>query len=256
MQSSGGVLTFETGAEKPVYMVESALRPASSYPTTSPADSDTRTPYPSTWGNDREGRPHPGRAAQHHQGVRGRVAANPGVGQARASGYPIRTPVIDLVEIGAGGGSIAWVDSGGILRVGPESAGADPGPICYGKGGEEPTITDANLVLGRLNPDFFLGGEMGLRTAAAREGILRRCAAPMGMDAVACANGIVEIANAAMTNALRVMTVQRGYDPRDLVMVAFGGAGPLHANRLCAEMQIGLLIVLPSPEPHRRSACW
>ena len=102
-------------------------------------------------------------------------------------------------------------------------------------------------MLGRLDPEFFLGGEMGLRADAAREGIERHCAEPMGMDAVAAANGIVEIANAAMTNALRVMTVQRGYDPRDMAMVAFGGAGPLHANRLCEEMSIGLLIVPPSP---------
>ena len=248
MQSSGGVLTFEAGAEKPVYMVESG--PAAGvivsnyvagglgYKNAISFDMGGTT---AKVGLILDGQPNI--TKEYEVGSQ----ANPGVGQARASGYPIRTPVIDLVEIGAGGGSIAWVDSGGILRVGPESAGADPGPICYGKGGEEPTITDANLVLGRLNPDFFLGGEMGLRTAVAREGILRRCAAPMGMDAVACANGIVEIANAAMTNALRVMTVQRGYDPRDLVMVAFGGAGPLHANRLCAEMQIGLLIVLPSP---------
>ena len=170
-----------------------------------------------------------------------------GRGQSRGSGYPIRTPVIDLVEIGAGGGSIAWVDPGGILRVGPQSAGADPAPICYGKGGEEPTITDANVVLGRLNPEFFLGGEMGLRVDAARDGVARRSAEPLGMDPVECAHGIVEIANAAMTNALRIITVQRGYDPRDLAIVAFGGAGPLHANRLCEEMNIPLLIIPPSP---------
>jgi N-methylhydantoinase A len=173
--------------------------------------------------------------------------AMPGMGNARGSGYPIRAPVIDLVEIGAGGGSIGWVDAGGILRVGPHSAGADPGPICYGRGGTEPTITDANLVLGRLDARFFLGGEMGLDGEGAREGIRSRCAEPLGMEVTACANGIVEIANAAMINALRIVTVQRGYDPRDLVMVAFGGAGPLHANLLCAEMQIPLLIVPPSP---------
>lgn len=248
MQSSGGVLTFEMGAEKPVYMVESGpaagvivsnhIAGALGYPNAISFDMGGTT---AKVGLILDGQPNI--TKEYEVGSQ----AAPGVGQARASGYPIRTPVIDLVEIGAGGGSIAWVDSGGILRVGPESAGADPGPICYGKGGEEPTITDANLVLGRLNPEFFLGGEMDLRTAAAREGIIRKCAEPMGMDTVACANGIVEIANAAMTNALRIMTVQRGYDPRDLIMVAFGGAGPLHANRLCAEMQIGRLIVLPSP---------
>ena len=248
MQSSGGVLTFESGAEKPAYMVESG--PAAGvivanyiagelgYANALSFDMGGTT---AKVGLILEGRPRV--TKEYEVGAQ----ANPGVGQARASGYPIRTPVIDLVEIGAGGGSVAWVDSGGILRVGPQSAGADPGPICYGQGGEAPTITDANLVLGRLDPAYFLGGEMGLSVDAARDGIARHCAEPMQLDPVACANGIVEIANAAMTNALRVMTVQRGYDPRDLVMVAFGGAGPLHAGRLCEEMKIGLLIVPPSP---------
>ena len=248
MQSSGGVLTFETGAEKPAYMVESG--PAAGvivanyiagelgYANAISFDMGGTT---AKVGLILDGRPRV--TKEYEVGAQ----ANPGVGQSRASGYPIRTPVIDLVEIGAGGGSIAWVDSGGILRVGPQSAGADPGPICYGHGGEDPAITDANLVLGRLDPAYFLGGEMGLNVDAARDGIARRCAEPMKMDAVACANGIVEIANAAMTNALRVMTVQRGIDPRELVMVAFGGAGPLHAGRLCEEMNIGLLIVPPSP---------
>ena len=248
MQSSGGVLTFESGAEKPAYMVESG--PAAGvivanwiagelgYADAISFDMGGTT---AKVGLILDGRPRV--TKEYEVGAQ----ANPGVGQARASGYPIRTPVIDLVEIGAGGGSIAWVDPGGILRVGPQSAGADPGPICYGQGGWKPTITDANLVLGRLDPAYFLGGEMGLSVDAARDGIARHCAEPMQLDPVACANGIVEIANAAMTNALRVMTVQRGYDPRDLVMVAFGGAGPLHAGRLCEEMKIGLLVVPPSP---------
>ena len=248
MQSSGGVLTFETGAGKPAYMVESGpaagvivsnhIAGALGYANAISFDMGGTT---AKVGLILDGQPKI--TKEYEVGAQ----ANPGVGQARDSGYPIRTPVIDLVAIGAGGGSIAWVDSGGILRVGPQSAGADPGPICYGQGGGEPTITDANLVLGRLDPAYFLGGEMGLSVDAARDGIARRCAGPMRLDTVACAHGIVEIANAAMTNALRVMTVQRGYDPRDLVMVAFGGAGPLHANRLCAEMKIGLLIVPPGP---------
>ena len=175
------------------------------------------------------------------------TAAQSGVGASRGAGYPIRTPVLDLVEIGAGGGSIAWVDSGGILRVGPQSAGADPGPVCYGKGGEEPTITDANLVLGRLNPLYFLGGEIELEVEAARDAILEKCAKPLGMGVVETAHGIVEIANTAMTNALRLVSVQRGYDPRDFVLVAFGGAGPVHANRLAIEVQIPKTIIPMSP---------
>ena len=155
--------------------------------------------------------------------------------------------MVDLVEIGAGGGSIAWVDSGGVLRVGPRSAGADPGPVCYGRGGHEPTVTDANLVLGRLNPDYFLGGEMQLDMARAREAIQRRCCDQLGLDVVAVAHGIVEIANAAMVNALRLVSIQRGYDPRDFVLVAFGGAGPVHANRLAAETEIPTTLIPLSP---------
>jgi N-methylhydantoinase A len=174
-------------------------------------------------------------------------AAHAGVGASRASGYPIRTPVIDLVEIGAGGGSIAWVDSGGGLRVGPQSAGADPGPACYGQGGSEPTITDANLVLGRLNPDYFLGGEMPLDAKAAERAIQEKCASKLGLSVVETAYGIVEIANAAMVNALRLISVQRGYDPRDFVLMAFGGAGPVHANRLAQENEIPTVVIPMSP---------
>jgi N-methylhydantoinase A len=175
------------------------------------------------------------------------AAAKAGVGSARGSGYPIRTPVIDLIEIGAGGGSIAWVDPGGVLRVGPQSAGADPGPVCYGKGGTEPTITDANLVLGRLNPGYFLGGEMELDVELARQAIREKCADPLGLSLVEAANGIVEIANAAMVNALRLISVQRGYDPRDFVLMGFGGAGPVHANRLAVETEIPTTVIPMSP---------
>jgi N-methylhydantoinase A len=248
MQSNGGVLTFETGAEKPAYMVESGPAAGVIVANFIAGELGHRNVISFDMGGTTakvgvilDGRPKV--TKEYEVGAK----ALPGMGTARGSGYPIRTPVIDLVEIGAGGGSIGWVDAGGILRVGPHSAGADPGPICYGRGGAEPTITDANLVLGRLDARFFLGGEMGLDVDGAREGIRRRCAEPLQMNVTACANGIVEIANAAMINALRIVTVQRGYDPRDLAMVAFGGAGPLHANLLCAEMQIPLLIVPPSP---------
>jgi N-methylhydantoinase A len=173
--------------------------------------------------------------------------AGAGAGAARGSGYPIRTPVIDLVEIGAGGGSIAWVDSGGALRVGPQSAGADPGPACYGLGGTEPTVTDANLVLGRLARDNFLGGALWLDVDAAWRAVEQRCAQPLGLGIVAAAHGIIEIANAAMTNALHLVSVQRGHDPRDFALIAFGGAGPLHANRLAAELHVPLTVVPSSP---------
>ena len=159
----------------------------------------------------------------------------------------MRTPVVDLVEIGAGGGSIAWVDSGGLLRVGPQSAGADPGPVCYRRGGVEPTVTDANVVLGRLNPAYFLGGEIGLDVEGAARAIEERCAAPLGLGVTEAANGIVEIANAAMVNALHLISVQRGYDPRDFVLVGFGGAGPVHANALARDAEMPTLLIPRSP---------
>jgi N-methylhydantoinase A len=169
------------------------------------------------------------------------------LGEGRGGGYPVRTPVIDLVEVGAGGGSEAWIDAGGALRVGPRSAGARPGPACYGRGGTTPTITDANLALGRLDPGFFLGGEMRLDADAARRAVTERVAAPLGLDPLAAASGIVEIANAHMIGAMRLVSVQRGYDPRDFVLVAFGGAGPLHANALARELAIPTVLVPPSP---------
>lgn len=180
-----------------------------------------------------------------------RVAAHFEVGSAamvvdRAAGYPVRTPVIDLVEIGAGGGSIAWIDPGGALRVGPTSAGADPGPACYGNGQELPTVTDANLVLGRLDPEYFVGGEMKLDVGFASAAV-DRIAEPLGMDRYQAAHGIIEIANANMGAAIQLVSVQRGFDPREFTLVAFGGAGPLHANALAREAQIPTTLIPPNP---------
>jgi N-methylhydantoinase A len=247
MQSSGGVFTFGAARERPVFMVESGpaagvvaatyLGSTLGYPDVISFDMGGTT---TKAGLIQDGTP---RVTKDYEVG---AAARAGVGSNRGGGYPIRTPVVDLVEIGAGGGSIAWIDSGGGLRVGPRSAGADPGPACYGCG-DAPTITDANLVLGRLDPDYFLGGEIKLDVDRARRAIQERCAAPLGMDVVAVAHGIVEIANAAMVNALRLVSVQRGYDPRSFVLVAFGGAGPVHANRLAAEMEIPTALIPLSP---------
>ncbi len=137
-----------------------------------------------------------------------------------ASGHPVMLPVIDVVEVGAGGGSIAWIDEVGALKVGPQSAGADPGPICYRGGGTEPTITDANVVLGRLDPHNFLGGEMRLDADGARAGIERKIAQPLRMDTVEAAQAIIEIAIAKMSLAVREVSVEKGYDPRDFALVA------------------------------------
>jgi N-methylhydantoinase A len=246
MQSNGGVFTASSACEKPVFMVESG--PAAGV--ISAAYLGTTLGYGDVISFDVGGTT--AKVGLIRDGTPGvtkeyEVGATVRAGVSHGGGYPIRTPVIDLVEIGAGGGSIAWVDRGGILRVGPRSAGADPGPACYGKGGTEPTLTDANLVLGRLNPHYFLGGEMSLDVDAAWRVVEERCADPLGLGVVEAASGIVEIANAAMVNALRLVSVQRGYDPRDFVLIAFGGAGPVHANRLMAETEIPAAVIPVSP---------
>lgn len=162
-------------------------------------------------------------------------------GSGKIAGRPIALPTLDVHTVGAGGGSIAWRDAGGALRVGPRSAGAVPGPACYGRGSEEPTVTDANLLLGYLPPDAPLSGEVALDLAAAERAV-GTLAAELGMEPLACAEGIVRVANAEMTRALRVVTVERGIDPRDHALVAFGGAGPLHAVAIAEELGIERVI--------------
>src|SRR5579875_470278 len=160
-----------------------------------------------------------------------------------ASGHPVMLPVVDIIEVGAGGGSIAWIDEVGALKVGPRSAGGYPGPVCYGHGGTEPTVTDANVVLGRLSPTRFLGGEMPLDVEAAREAIRTKIAEPLRLSVAEAALGIVKIAIAEMSLAVRAVSVGRGYDPRDFALVAFGGAGPVHAAEIARELHIPRLIV-------------
>ena len=166
---------------------------------------------------------------------------------ARGKGYPVRTPVISLLEIGSGGGSIANVDPGGALTVGPQSSGADPGPACYDTGGSEPTVTDANVILGRINPNFFLGGEKKLNVSLAEEAMRRRVAEPMGLDLMGAANMVIEIANTKMTSALYFITVQQGIDPRDFVLVPSGGAGPAQAVAIAEALGVGKVLVPPTP---------
>ena len=163
--------------------------------------------------------------------------------ESKVEGYPVQIPTIDLNIVGAGGGSVAWLDRGGSLRVGPQSAGADPGPVCYRMGGTQPTVTDANLVTGRLNPNYFLGGDMRLDVEAAETAIHDCIARPLGMTTLEAARGILEVANATMIRAIKLVSVERGYDPRDFALIAFGGAGPLHATRLAEELEIPVVIV-------------
>lgn len=160
-----------------------------------------------------------------------------------ASGHPMMLPVIDTVEIGAGGGSIAWIDEVGALKVGPRSAGAEPGPICYMRGGTEPTITDANLLLGRLSPDSLLGGEMPLDIEAARCGMRNKISSRIGLSEIEAAFAIIKIAVMHMSLAVRGISVERGYDPRDFALVSFGGAGGLHAVEVARELHIPTVIV-------------
>ena len=161
-------------------------------------------------------------------------------------GYPIRFPSIEVLTIGAGGGSLAWIDDAGSLRNGPQSAGADPGPACYGRGNTTPTNTDANLALGRLGTQLA-GGQIVLDKAASETAVRTGVAEPLGMDPVAAAKAIVSVANANMADAVRLISISRGYDPRDFALVAFGGAGALHGVALAKELSIPTVIVPPNP---------
>jgi N-methylhydantoinase A len=248
MQSNGGVTTAAIAKQRPIALIESG--PAAGVRVAAflaertglqDAISFDMGGTTAKMGLVRDGQP---RVLQEFEVGAGSFS---GTGLVKGSGYPILTAVVDLVEVGAGGGSLGWIDGGGLLRVGPRSAGAEPGPACYGRGGDEPTITDANLVLGRLNADYFLGGQLRLDVDAARRALQTRCAEPLGIDNEGAAMGIVDIANATMGQAMRLVTVQRGYDPRGFCMVAFGGAGPAHANALAAALAIPVVLVPPGP---------
>jgi len=163
------------------------------------------------------------------------------------TGHPIRVPVIDLAEVSAGGGSIAWVDRASALRVGPRSAGADPGPVCYGRGGREPTVTDCNLLLGYLDKGSLLGGELPIDHAAAEAAVSECLAGPLGVDVRTAAAAVIDVVNHAMAEVLKIVSVQRGHDPRDFALAAFGGAGPLHAAALADELTIAEVLCPPIP---------
>jgi len=157
--------------------------------------------------------------------------------------YRVALPMINIHTIGAGGGSIAHLDEGNMLKVGPQSAGADPGPVCYGKGGAQPTTTDANVVLGYINPDFYLGGELPVDKEAAAKAIRREIAEPLSIDLTEAAYGIYRLVNTSMADATKVVSVEKGHDPRDFALVAAGGAGPLHGSRIAAIVGIPRVIV-------------
>ena len=170
----------------------------------------------------------------------------PRTSEGTISDLPLRLPTVEIHTVGAGGGSIARVDAGGVLRVGPESAGAVPGPVCYGRGGTRPTVTDANLVLGRLDAEHFLGGSAQLDAEAARNA-LARLGEPLGLSPERAALGVLRVAGATMERALRRVSIERGHDPRDYTLVPFGGAGPMHACALAEALGIRRVLVPPSP---------
>jgi N-methylhydantoinase A len=239
MQSNGGVMAPETAKKLPVAMMESG--PVGGV--IAAAEVGRRLSLPNVISFDMGGT-----TAKTSLIKAGEISVAQGyhIGGAQ-SGHPVMFPVVDIVEVGAGGGSIAWLDPVGALRLGPQSAGSDPGPIAYGRGGIEPTVTDANVVLGRIGATSFLGGEMPLDVAAGRRGIEQRLA-PLGLSWAEAAHGVLKIAVAKMSLAVRGISVERGYDPRDFALVAMGGAGPLHAVEIARELAIPTVVVpnLPS----------
>ena len=235
MQSNGGVMTPATAIERPVMMMESgpvggiiasaAIGKALGYRNIISFDMGGTTAKAALV---RDGEP--------------TTAEGYYVG-GYANGHPVVVPVVDVVEVGAGGGSIAWIDEVGALKVGPHSAGADPGPIAYRRGGTEPTITDANVVLGRIGTGDFLGGEMDLDAAGAQAGLAQKVGARLELDAADAARAVIAIAIAKMSLAVREVSVAKGYDPRDFALVASGGAGPPHALAIARELHIPTVIV-------------
>ncbi len=241
MQSSGGITTIEGAAARPGTIIESG--PAAGV--VGAASLARRLGYGHVLSFDMggttakagaviDGRP---QVVTEYE-VGGQVHAGRIV---RGSGYPVRAPFIDLAEVSAGGGTVAWVE-GSALRCGPLSAGADPGPACYGRGGNRPTVTDAHLLLGWLSPEGLLGGRMHLSYEAAEQAV-DTVARRLGLDRMAAAAGVVEIVNAQMARALRIVSLERGYDPREMAMVAFGGAGPMHAAALANDLGVPEIVV-------------
>ncbi|MCC6888493.1 MAG: hydantoinase/oxoprolinase family protein [Hyphomicrobiales bacterium] len=239
MRSNGGVMTPEVATERPVAMMESG--PVGGI--IASAQVGAALGYSNVISFDMGGT-----TAKASLIKDGEPTLAPGyyVG-GYAAGHPVMLPMIDVVEVGAGGGSIAWIDDVGALKVGPQSAGADPGPICYAAGGTAPTITDANVVLGRLDPDNFLGGQMKLDADGAERGIAETIARPLRLETVAAAQAIIEIAISKMSLAVREVSVQKGFDPRDFALVASGGAGPLHVIAIARELHIPTVIVPQFP---------
>ena len=248
MQSAGGVMRAAQAREFPAYCIESG--PAAG--AIGAAALGRMLDIPSLIAFDMGGttakaclieRGEPRLAEQIEVGA----GLNAGQRLLSGGGYVVRTPAIDLAEIGAGGGSLAWIDAGGALRVGPQSAGADPGPACYGRGGQVPTVTDANVLLGYLNRTHLLDGSMTINADAAEQTIRRAIALPLGIGIHEAAFGIHAVANAAMARAVQAVTSEIGRSPADFTLVAFGGSGPVHAASLARHVAIQHIVIPPAP---------
>ncbi len=247
MQSNGGIASSEVIAEKPVTVIESGpaagVIAASFYSRLLGISNILSFDMGGTTakaGTVREGLPE----VTSEYEVGGKVHSGRIV---KGSGYPIRFPFIDLSECGAGGGTIAWIDSGGGMQLGPMSAGADPGPACYGRGGDKPTVTDANVVLGRLNPKQLLSGRLKIRSDLAEKSIRKMICERTDLTLVEAATGIIRITVSEINKIMRIVSVERGIDPRDFTLIAFGGAGPMHACLLAEELSIGQVVVPLNP---------
>ncbi len=237
MQSNGGIMTARSARRRPIYLIESG--PAAGV--LAAARLAVESGLAQTLSFDMGGTT--AKCCLVENGVPlekpgGEVGGGTTVATRLfgGGGHALRVPSLDIVEVGAGGGSVAWIDSGGALRVGPHSAGAEPGPVCYGRGGQEPTVTDANVVLGYMNPESIAGATLRIDREAAWNAIKNKLADPLGLEVLQTAYGIVQVANATMMRALRAVSTERGRDPREFTLIAFGGAGPIHAAELAASL--------------------
>ena len=237
MQSNGGVMTATHARAYPVYVVESG--PAAGVVGTAVLTREVGIPNAVSFdlgGTTVKACLIENSTPVEKSGMEVGGGANVSTRYSRGTGYVVSVPSLDIVEAGAGGGSIAWIDPGGALRVGPRSASAVPGPACYGSGGAEPTITDANVILGYMNPESIAGGTVPIDRPAALSAFERVLCPHLGMSAIEAAHGVHTVANAAMMRAIRAVTTERGHDPRDFALIAFGGAGPIHAAGLAANL--------------------
>jgi N-methylhydantoinase A len=248
MQSNGGTMGVAAAAERPIHIIESG--PAAGV--VGGAEVARRMGYPDVITFDMGGTTAKaslveGGALTHVPGYDVGGGLNLSRRLLKGGGYHVRVPAVDVAEVGAGGGSLVWLDRAGSLRVGPESAGAEPGPVCYGHGGRVPTVTDANVVLGFLNPEYLVGGALPIDRERAATALWDVAARPLGADLEEAAWGVHVVANATMARAVRAVTSERGRDPRQFTLMAFGGNGPVHAVTLAQSLDIGRVVVPPAP---------